>query len=775
MSDNDRKHDLDRAGPDENDGTRVASIAPASVSSDGGESTRNVTIGALLNHTYRVEALLARGGMGEVYRATHVELGTEHAIKVILPELTDNSKVVDMFRREAGSLRNVRHDAVVAYDGVFRDEHGRLYLVMEFVSGPSLSDRLRQGRLDPEEVLLLRDRIAGGLAAAHEKGIIHRDMSPDNVILPGGQLDRAKILDFGIAKLTDPDAKTIIGEDFAGKYSYVSPEQLGMYGGVVDARSDIYSVGLVLAAAARGRPLDMGMSPLAVVEARRAVPDLSDVPELVREPLSHMLQPDPKDRPQSMAEIIGVKGAAGAAASVTPIRDRLKPGRQEVPERQKTRPPSPVDQPGRQSRSVLGVALGVGVATMLAGGVGYYFLAYKPNSDALQASRTEASSSAQTPAVTAAPSLTAAAPAAPAPSLTPAPALTPAPSVSAAAAIAPAPPTGAAPPVASETPSSPTGVTAPAATVAAPAPITASPLAPPPPAAADQPAAPTPQTPATAPERPSPSVQTPSPSALPPPPAAPPPRITTAAPQTPPRSDEPSVTALLSPPPAPPSAEEVRRKLDTVLRNFSCAQLQVAPTGSTWTVSGFVATAQDLRRLTNDLAEAGVSSARVEAEVVQRPLCEVAELLHAMTAVQRDEGALRIGVNSPNRSYRDGDQLVVNVTSHLGQDRFLYVSFVDKEGSVLHLLPKPGRADNRAATGKTLSFGQQKEYMIGPPFGTDMIIAVASPVKLFDSVRPEEEPGAQYFADLQAALRKSNPKGPTGPIVSNYILITTSP
>src|SRR5215813_6508373 len=86
--------------------------------------------GSLIGHTYRIEALLARGGMGEVYRARHIELNTEHALKIILPELANNQRIVDLFRREASVLRTVRHDAVVAYDGVSRDENGRLYLVM---------------------------------------------------------------------------------------------------------------------------------------------------------------------------------------------------------------------------------------------------------------------------------------------------------------------------------------------------------------------------------------------------------------------------------------------------------------------------------------------------------------------------------------------------------------------------------------------------------------------------------------------------------------------
>src|SRR5262245_51597 len=266
----------------------------------GGGPASSIAPGQLLGHTYRIEALLARGGMGEVYRARHAEIDTSHAIKIILPELAGNTRIVDLFRREASILRTIRHDAIVAYDGVFRDETGRLYLVMEFVDGPSLSKVLKQGALPPVQVRQLRDRLADGLAAAHEKGVIHRDLSPDNVILPGSDLTKAKIIDFGISKMADPEAKTIVGDDFAGKYSYVSPEQVGLYGGKVDPRSDIYSLGLVLAAAAMGKPLDMGSSPISVVEARRGVPKLERVPADLRPELTAMLQPDPADRPQSM-------------------------------------------------------------------------------------------------------------------------------------------------------------------------------------------------------------------------------------------------------------------------------------------------------------------------------------------------------------------------------------------------------------------------------------------------------------------------------------------
>ena len=215
--------------------------------------------------------------------------------------------------------------------------------------------------------------------------------------------------------------------------------------------------------------------------------------------------------------------------------------------------------------------------------------------------------------------------------------------------------------------------------------------------------------------------------------------------------------------------------MDKVIRKFACARLTANPVNGVWTVSGFVATPQDLRRLNDDLAAAGVPTPRVDAEIYQRPLCEIAELLHTSTSVRRDDSTLRIGLNSPTRSYRDGDQLVVDVTSQIPGERFLYVSYVDKDGNILHLLPKAGGPDNKASAGKTFRFGQNKEYMISPPYGTDMIIAVASPVRLFGSVRPEEETGAKYFADLQGSLRKHNPGGASGSIVSNYILITTSP
>jgi len=271
--------------------------------------------GTVLSSTFEIEELVARGGMGEVYRARHRITGDAIAIKTIRPELAGDPKVAELFKREAQALRNLRHPAIVSYEGVFDDGTGSLFLAMEYVDGPSLSKVLHSGPVPPAELARLRDRLAGGLAAAHAQGVVHRDLSPDNVILPGGRIDDAKLIDFGIAKQTEGSKATIIGTDFAGKYAFAAPEQLGMHGGDVGPRADIYSLGLVLAAAALGGPIDMGNSPGTAVQARLKVPDLTKVPADLRASLTRMLQPDPAQRAASMAELITGSGARRQAAS----------------------------------------------------------------------------------------------------------------------------------------------------------------------------------------------------------------------------------------------------------------------------------------------------------------------------------------------------------------------------------------------------------------------------------------------------------------------------
>ena len=272
---------------------------------NGHSSRQRISAGTRLNGIYEIDDLIGIGGMGEIYRGHTIETGDPVAIKLMLPELAENEAALALFRKEASALHHLMHDAIVRYY-VFTVEPvlHRPYLAMEFVNGRSVSELLEiDGPLPFEAVRSLMQRVASGLQAAHERGIIHRDVSPDNIIVPGGDVARAKIIDFGIARSTQLSQGTVIGSGFAGKFNYVSPEQLGMFGGNVTAKSDIYSLGLVLVQSLTGQPIDMGGSQVQVVDKRRRVPDLGAIDMRIRPLIERMLQPDPADRPESMAAV----------------------------------------------------------------------------------------------------------------------------------------------------------------------------------------------------------------------------------------------------------------------------------------------------------------------------------------------------------------------------------------------------------------------------------------------------------------------------------------
>ncbi len=261
--------------------------------------------GTQLNGIYEIDELIATGGMGEVYRGHNIQTGDPVAIKLVLKEFARDQAMLALLRKEALVLNHLSHDAIVRYHVFTIDPTiNRPYLAMEYVDGQSLSERMRQGPLDPSDAYRMLTRLASGLALAHEAGIIHRDLSPDNIVLSGGNVDKTKIIDFGIARAASIGGGTLIGGSFAGKYNFVSPEQLGMFGGEVTERSDIYSLGLVIAGALRGAPLDMNGTPVEVIEKRRLRPDLSDIDPTLAPLIEAMLEPHPADRPQSAAEIV---------------------------------------------------------------------------------------------------------------------------------------------------------------------------------------------------------------------------------------------------------------------------------------------------------------------------------------------------------------------------------------------------------------------------------------------------------------------------------------
>ncbi|MBW8853675.1 MAG: serine/threonine protein kinase [Bradyrhizobium sp.] len=281
---------------------------------------RGVPAGTRLNGIYEVERMIGAGGMGEVYKCHEIQTGTAVAIKMLLPEMAENAAALALFRKEASALHHLLHEAIVRYY-VFTVEPAlqRPYLAMEFVEGRSLSDILEEGPLTFEALLKLMRRIASGLQAAHERGIIHRDVSPDNIIVPLGDVARAKIIDFGIARSTQLGDKTIIGTGFAGKDNYVSPEQVGLYGSEVTAKSDIYSLGLLLFHVLTGRKLDMGGSHFQLVEKRQRIPDLGAVDMRIRPLIERMLQPDPANRPATMAEIANWQAASSTSRAFDPL------------------------------------------------------------------------------------------------------------------------------------------------------------------------------------------------------------------------------------------------------------------------------------------------------------------------------------------------------------------------------------------------------------------------------------------------------------------------
>ena len=267
---------------------------------------RMLAEGTLINRNYRLVEMVSAGGMGEVYRGENLFTGDPVAVKVILPGLAGDIDMIEMFRREARVLVHLRAEAIVRYHNFVLDEGLERYcLIMEFVEGPHLGDLMRDGRaLTDAEALGLMRRLAEGLAQAHARGITHRDLSPDNVILRGGDVADSVLIDFGIARSSE-FGDGLAGR-FAGKFGFIAPEQLGQAGGVIGPGTDVYGLALLIAAALRGKPLPMGDSMYAAAQARKTIPDLSGISHRLYPLLQHMLEPEPAARPADMDRVIAL-------------------------------------------------------------------------------------------------------------------------------------------------------------------------------------------------------------------------------------------------------------------------------------------------------------------------------------------------------------------------------------------------------------------------------------------------------------------------------------
>ncbi len=266
-------------------------------------------IGRVLDERYRIDAVLGEGGMGAVFAAEHVKLRKRVAIKVILPSLSGNEEIEQRFAREATVAAELTHPHVAGATDCGTLSDGTAYLVMEIAQGTSLR-RLMIDRPGPELSVEVGLQIADALAAAHERGIIHRDLKPDNVIVEerhDGEL-HAKVIDFGIARVTSSDvALTRIGT-VIGTPGYMSPEQA--LGEPVDARADVYALGVILWEAVVGERLFERADPAALVlrQLRCDVPRLgamvSDAPPELDALVARMLSRDKEQRPRHAGMVL---------------------------------------------------------------------------------------------------------------------------------------------------------------------------------------------------------------------------------------------------------------------------------------------------------------------------------------------------------------------------------------------------------------------------------------------------------------------------------------
>src|ERR1700689_4206846 len=304
----------------------------------------NLTSGARLG-PYEIVSPLGAGGMGEVYRARDTRLKREVAIKVLPPAFSLDGDRLRRFEQEALATAALNHPNILAVFDIGTHD-GSPYVESELLEGETLRERLRGGAIVVRKTLDYALQMAHGLAAAHEKGIIHRDLKPENLFLTKD--GRVKILDFGLAKLTQPDLNQD-GDGFhtslptmthateagvvMGTAGYMSPEQVR--GVVVDARSDIFSFGAILYEMISGKRAFHRETAADTMSAilKEDPPDFSETNRNISPALErivqHCLEKSPESRFHSASDIAfdleHISGTSGASARVAPIA--AAPGR----------------------------------------------------------------------------------------------------------------------------------------------------------------------------------------------------------------------------------------------------------------------------------------------------------------------------------------------------------------------------------------------------------------------------------------------------------------
>jgi len=286
----------------------------------------------ILGERYRIVRHLARGGMAEVFLGRDELLGRPVAIKMLFPELASDPSFVERFRREARAAAGLNHHNIVSvYD--FGEDQGSYYIVMEYVDGVTLRDVIRRsGPMDPTEAVRIAVAVVTALAVAHAQGTVHRDMKPANVLIAEGAV---KVADFGIARAA-ADAQQGLTQPgtVLGTARYLSPEQAR--GTAVDARSDLYSLGMVLYEMLAGGPPFAGSNPIEVATRQlRETPAPPSgqnprVPPALDALVAKAMSLDPASRHQSAEELraalLSVASSGGRSAEPDPDATVAVPG-----------------------------------------------------------------------------------------------------------------------------------------------------------------------------------------------------------------------------------------------------------------------------------------------------------------------------------------------------------------------------------------------------------------------------------------------------------------
>lgn len=287
-------------------------------------------IGTTLNERYRIESLIAAGGMGRVYLGRHTTLLQPVAIKLLHSHLLTSPQAAERFFKEARAASNLRHPAIASVSDYGESESGEPYIVMDYIPGQPLSQKLQEsGTLNAADCVRIAMSVLSALNCCHAQNIIHRDLKPSNIILTDNPDDPfpAKLVDFGIAKLAREEGEagrvTATGEIFGSPY-YMSPEQC--QSNQIDGRTDIYALGCVLYECISGKPPFSGRNLIEILmrQCSESAPPLLDLapdcPKYLSDIIHAMLEKSPEDRPATAEQVLSmIEKAEKLKGKTTPV------------------------------------------------------------------------------------------------------------------------------------------------------------------------------------------------------------------------------------------------------------------------------------------------------------------------------------------------------------------------------------------------------------------------------------------------------------------------